>query len=129
MPKAQTEYSKLTHSPRVAKVDLVNPHEDHSYPARGRFSFPSGRSVSAVQTGDNDVRNSHADSTRDEDGLATKLINVENGGNSGKHKKNTTNSTSQERCCVASETQVLEDEGGIVQDGVDTGPCSQSVSK
>ena len=76
------------------------------------------------------MRNTHADGTSDEDGLATKLINVKNSRDGGEHEQDTTDTTSQERGGVASQTQVLEDESGVVQDSVDTRPCaSKSVRK
>lgn len=73
------------------------------------------------------MRNAHSDGAGDEDGFTAKLINVEDGRNSGKHEKDTTNSTGKERGCVAGKTQVLENEGSVVQDGIDTRPYDQSV--
>jgi hypothetical protein len=55
--------------------------------------------------------------------LATKLIDVKNGRDSGEHEQDTTNATSQKRTCVTSQTQVLEDESGVVQNSIDTRPC------
>jgi hypothetical protein len=74
------------------------------------------------------VRNTHTDGTSDEDGLTTKLIDVEDSRDCGEHEQDTTNTTGQKRTCVASQTQVLEDESGVVQNSVDTRPCtSKSV--
>jgi hypothetical protein len=81
-----------------------------------------------VQPSDNNVRDTHAEGAGDEDGLATKLVNVEDGGNGGEHEQDTTNTTGQKRSGVASQTQVLEDESGVVENSVDTRPCtSKSV--
>lgn len=77
-----------------------------------------------VQTSDDDVRDTHTDGTGDEDGLATKLIDVENGGDGGEHEQDTTNTTSQKRSSIASQTQILEDESGVVENSVDTRPCA-----
>jgi hypothetical protein len=76
-----------------------------------------------VQTSDNQMRDTHTEGTDNENGLATKLIDVKNGRDSGEHEQDTTNATSQKRTCVASQTQVLEDESGVVQNSVDTRPC------
>jgi hypothetical protein len=81
-----------------------------------------------VQTSDNDVRDTHAQGAGNEDGLATKLIDIEDGGDRGEHEQDTTNTTGQKRSGVASQTQVLEDESGVVENSVDTRPyTSKSV--
>lgn len=122
----------MTHSPRISKVDLVDPNEYNGDPTSSfsSRSLPFRGSIGTIETSDNDVRNTHADGTSDEDGLATKLINVKNSRDGGEHEQDTTDTTSQERGGVASQTQVLEDESGVVQDSVDTRPCaSKSVRK
>lgn len=114
----------MTYSPRVSKVDLVDPDEYNGNPASGFASTtsPAARSKVTVQSSDDDVRNTHADGTGDEDGLATKLIDVKDGRDGGEHEQDTADTTSQKRSGVASQTQVLEDESGVVQNGVDTRP-------
>lgn len=93
------------------------------------MTSPVRGSKGAVQSSDNDVRDTHANGTSDENRLTTKLINVENGRNGCEHEQDTTNTTSQERGCVASQTQILEDESGVVQNGVDTRPYTLQLVK
>ena len=113
-----------TYSPRVSKVDLIDPDENDSDPSGSCTSFglPFGRSKGAVKSSDDNVRDTHANGTSDEDGLATKLINVEDGRDGGEHKQDTADTTGQKRSGVASQTQVLEDESGVVQNSVDSRP-------
>lgn len=120
----------VTHSPRVSEVDLVDPDENNGDPTSDctLVTCPARRSKVTVQSGDDDVRNTHADGTSNEDRLATKLIDVQDSRDGGEHEQDTTNTTGQERTCVASQVQVLEDERSVVQNSVDTRPCAlQSV--
>jgi len=116
----------MTHSPRVSKVDLVDPNEHNSDPTSGLActASPVARPKVTVQSSDNDVRDTHADGTGDEDGLATKLIDVKDGRNGGEHEQDTTDTTSQKRSGVAGQAQILEDESGVVQNSVDARPCA-----
>jgi hypothetical protein len=115
----------VTYSPRVSKVDLVDPDEHDGNPTSNftRVTTPLRRSIVTIQTSDDQMGDTHTDGTSDENGLATKLIDVKDGRDSGEHEQDTTNATGQERACVASQTQVLENESGVVQDGVNTRPC------
>lgn len=114
----------VTHSPRVSKVDLIDPDEYNGNPTSGFTSTagPAAGSEVTVQSSDDDVRNTHTDGTGDEDGLAAKLIDVKDSRDGGEHEQDTTDTTSKKRSGVASQTQGLEDESSVVQNSVDTGP-------
>lgn len=123
MSISRITFKTQTYSPRVSKVDLVDPNKDDGDPTSSTMAHPVCRSVGAVKSSDNNMRDTHADGTSDKNGLTTKLINVKNGRDGGKHEQDTANTTGQKRAGVASQVQVLEDESGVVQNGVDTGPC------
>lgn len=54
------------------------------------------------------MRNTHSNSTNNQDGLTTKLINVKNGRNSRNEHKDAADTTSEQRCGVARETEIFE---------------------
>lgn len=114
----------MTHSPRVSKVDLIDPDERDGNPTSSfaRGTTPLRRSIVTVQTSDNQMRDTHTEGTNDENGLATKLIDVKNGRDSGEHEQDTTDTTGEKRTRVASQTQVLENESGVVQNSVNARP-------
>lgn len=76
-----------THAPGVAKVDLINPHEDYGDPSSGFMGGPV-LTVSAVQSRHNDMGNAHSHSASNQDGLASELVNVQDGWNGGKEHEN-----------------------------------------
>ena len=66
--------------------------------------------VLAIKTSHNEMRNTHANGSCDQDGLASKLINIEDCRNGGQKQENTTHSASKQRDSISSETQVFENE-------------------
>jgi hypothetical protein len=100
---------EMTYAPGVAKVDLINPHKNDGNPASSSMGCPV-LAVGSIQSGHNNMRNTHPNSTGNQNGLTPKLINVQNGRDSGKEHKDTADTTSKQRYGVSRETEVLEDE-------------------
>lgn len=69
----------------------------------------------SVKTGDNEVRYTHSKCSGDEEGSASKSVNVQNGRDGSEEEKDAAHTRRQEGCRVASKTQVLEDELEIVR--------------
>lgn len=99
----------MTYAPGVTKVDLINPHKNDGNPA-GSFMGCPVLAEGSIQSGNNNMRNTHPNSTSNQDGLAPKLINVQNGRDSGKEHEDTADTTSKQGSGVSRETEILEDE-------------------
>lgn len=94
---------EITHAPGIAKVDFVNPHKNNCNPASSSMGCPVC-AVGSLQTCHNDMRDTHSNSTRNEHGLAPKLINIQNGGDGGNEHENTTDTAREQRDGISCET-------------------------
>lgn len=63
----------------------------------------------SIETRHNEMAYAHADSTSDEDWLASKHVNIQYGGDSSKEKENATDAACKERSGVTSQAQIFED--------------------
>ena len=64
----------------------------------------------------------HSDCTDRQDGLATKFVDVEKRRNSGEQHNDTDDTGGEKGNGITRETEILENGGSIVEDGVDTSP-------
>lgn len=79
-----------THAPGVAKVNLINPHEDDGDPSSSFMGCPV-LAVSSIQSRHYDMGDTHTHSTGNQDGLASELVNVQDGRDGGKEHENAAN--------------------------------------
>lgn len=104
-----TCWLEVTYAPGVAKVDLVNPNKNDGNPSSSLVGSPV-LVEGPIQSRDNDMRDTHAESTGNQDGLASELVNIQDGGDGGKEHENTADTASKQRGGVSREAQILEDE-------------------
>lgn len=66
--------------------------------------------------------NTHANSASDQHGFASPAIHEQDCRDRREKEQYTADATGEKRGCITSESEVLEDEGRIVEDGVDSRP-------
>jgi hypothetical protein len=66
----------FAYAPRIAKVDLIYPDENHSNPTSRLVGLPGG-TISSVETGYDKVGDAHSQGSDDEDWLSAESVNVE----------------------------------------------------
>lgn len=84
--------------------------------------------IRTIETYNDEMANSHADSANDECGLATPAINVHDGGYGGDKHDNSHNTGCKKGDRVAGKTELAEYNGGVVEHSVDTSPSTQYQS-
>lgn len=75
--------------------------------------------VSADDSGYDEVRAGHTDSTDDKDGLAAKAVDVQDSWDRGQEHDDADNAGGEQGGGTAAETKAVEDEWCVVEDGVD----------
>lgn len=76
----------------------------------------------ASENGNNQMTGGHDEGSGDEDGLATHIIDPDDGRDRRKEHDNTDDTSREQGKRVASEAEVLEDGRCVVKNGVDTSP-------
>lgn len=95
-------------TPWIGKVDNENPHKYYSNPSRS-LVLGKGMLVWSNNTSHNKVANSHTNATRNEDLLATNIVDPENGWNSEDELEDTSYSSGQQWSSGTAELQILKD--------------------
>lgn len=108
-------------APRVTKVDDKEPDHADSRPA-GRPVLGPLVDVLGHQHGNDDVAGGHADGADGQHGLAAGAVDPEHGRDSGDEHDDADDTRGQERCRVEVEAELLENEGSVIQNRVDTRP-------
>lgn len=108
---------------RVTEVDGVQPDEDDSSPGRTLVVVPVVL-VRASNTSDDEVGNRHPETSDDENRLTAETIDEENGRDGGEEHDDADHTGGKKRDGTASQTDTLEDEGGVVENRVHLGLMS-----
>lgn len=106
-------------SPGVSEVHDEQPDHGHCCPAGGRVRLPLVL-VLGEDDCDDDVAGGHTDGTDNEDGFATKLVNVGHSWEGRDPHDNSDDTGCEKGGGVAAEAEILEYRWRIVQNGVDT---------
>lgn len=75
--------------------------------------------------GDDDMAYGHTDGTNEKRGSSTPAVDPHDGGDSGDEHGNTDDTSSEETDGAVAEAELAEDDGGVVEDGVDSGPSGR----
>lgn len=108
---------------RVTEVNGVQPDENDSSPGRTLMVVPVVL-VRASDTGDDEVGYRHAETADDENRLTAETIDEEDGRDGGEEHDDADHTGGKKRDGTASQTDTLEDEGGVVEDRVHLGLVS-----
>lgn len=76
----------------------------------------------AGENGDNNMTGGHDEGSGDEDGLATRIIDPDDGRNRREEHDNTDDTSREQGNRITRETEVLEDRRCVIKNGVDTSP-------
>lgn len=114
-------------APRVGEVDGEQPDEDDGGPAGVAVRGPV-RHEAALDTGDDRVAHHHTDGTADQELLAAKVVEPEDGWDGEEDLEDTGDTGGEQGDSSGSEAEGLEDLGSVVQNGVDTSLCEINIS-
>lgn len=107
-------------APGVGEVDGEQPDEGDGRPPRGAVRGPRVLE-GAVDGGDDDVADAHADGADDEEGLASEVVEEEDGGEREDDLEDAGHARREQLGGHVGEAEGAEDLGRVVEDGVDAG--------